>query len=136
MSLSLDYIGKLAIVLIVTATIVGIMFSLEADISAMPMIDNLDDSRNIEEDLVEVSGPDQIANFIDICASETSDSLSDKTCFIVRHQDSSFNITEPESEIGNSMETDLEDVSFQKEYTRELVTISYRISDDTIVVEE
>lgn len=136
MSLSLDYIGKLAIVLIVTATIVGIMFSLESDITTLPMIDNLDESSDVEENLVEVSGPEQLANFVDICASQTSDSLSDETCFIVRHESSSFNITDPESEIGNSMETDIEDVDFQNDYNRELVTISYRISDDTIVVEE
>lgn len=119
------------------SVIVGVMVSMESDLRNLPMLDGFDNELDADDHLVEASNPGQIADFIDICRSETVDSVTDETCFIVRHSDSSFDIDDPKNDIGSEMETDEDNVVFVgNEYEREVLTITFRVADNEIVVEE
>lgn len=139
MAISLDYMGKLVIVMIVVAVSVGIISEFRGQ------IDNNLDGLNTGEDkkgleIIEVSGADaegKVSDLITLCYERSLErGFEDFQCFLARKKSGDFNLNK------NDLENRLDDNVNQStrfeanNYDRDSIVIRYSVSPDKVVVEK
>jgi len=139
MAISLDYMGKLVIVMIVVAVSIGIISEFRGQ------IDNNLDGLNQDEDkegleIVEVSGADterKISDLITLCYERSLErGFEDFQCFLARKDSGDFGLNK------NNLENRLEDKVNQStkfeasKYDRESIIIRYAVRPNKVVVEK
>ncbi len=86
--MSLEYIAKLVIILVVVSVVIGMIYSFRKDI--MKQWDTIA-SPNLDEDIdtnaAFIEGPfnaDDFAHFIELCWVETRDAEDERVCFVLK----------------------------------------------------
>lgn len=131
--LSLEFMGRLFIILVVISVVLSIIIGLEGDV--LGFFDQVDDGDPGDEGLVEVQSGEQIANFIEICYSENSASFEDEDCFMARHPTDSFDLNE--GDISEHVDLDEDNYEFRNgNYDRELIVLRYDFDQDSVVIED
>jgi hypothetical protein len=135
MSLALDYMGKFIIVMVVVGVVISILLGMQSDFSQLPFDTGNNNSDTGNNEIVEASNAGDVADFVDICVSDTVDAVSDVNCFVIRHPDSSFNLDK--SSIESEIESEDVEVEFlDNTYNREIITVRYDVSRDKVVIEK
>jgi hypothetical protein len=135
MSLALDYMGKFIIVMVVVGVVISILLGMQSDFSQLPFDTGNNNSDTGNNEIVEASNAGDVADFVDICVSDTVDAVSDLNCFVIRHPDSSFSLDK--SSIESEIESEDVEVKFlDNTYNREIITVRYDVSRDKVVIEK
>lgn len=135
MSLALDYMGKFIIVLVVVGVVIGILMGLQSDFGNLPFDTGNNNSDSGSNEIVEASSAGDVADFIDICVSDTVDAVSDVNCFIIRHPESAFSLDK--ESIESEIESDGSEIEFLDDtFDREIITVRYDVSRNLVVIEK
>lgn len=139
MAISLDYMGKLVIVMIVVAVSVGIITQFRGQID-----DNIDGLNNGEDEegleIIEVSDSNpegKISDLITLCYERSLENgFEDFSCFLARKESGDFNINK--NDIQNKLDNDVnQSTRFDHNtYGRDSIVIRFSVTPDKVVVEE
>lgn len=135
MSLSLEYVGKFAIILVAVAIGVGLIVSLQSDVEGVAPDLGDDD---LDSEIVDIDNDAaEVASLVRMCYSESRDRQHESfVCFMARSEDGSFSLSsgDIEAELDDSIAeyTEFPDDSFD----RETIIIRYSVSSEAVVVEE
>ncbi len=87
--MSLEYIAKMMIVLVVVAVVIGMIYNFRGDImEKWKVIANPDENDDIDTNAAFIEGgpfsPDDFAHFIELCWVETRDAKDSRVCFVLK----------------------------------------------------
>lgn len=138
MALSLDYIGKLTIILIVVAVSIGMIVEFRDQIeNTTPTTGQPDEDSGLEIVQVEGNSVTEIANLINLCYQRSLEQgYEDISCFVARKDSGSFDIdsSEIEEQLGEDV---AEATQFEAStYNRDSIIIQYRTRPEKVVVEK
>ncbi|AOV94769.1 hypothetical protein AQV86_02480 [Nanohaloarchaea archaeon SG9] len=139
MAMSLDYIGKLVIILVVIAVSIGMITEFRDQINnTTPTPGNGNDDPGLEIVQVESSNSlSKVANLITLCHQRSLEQgYEDLSCFIARIDSGSFDLES--SEIENELNEDTaEKVEFKAStYDRDSIIIQYEVASQKVIVEK
>lgn len=138
MALSLDYIGKLTIILIVVAVSIGMIVEFRDQIeNTTPTTGQPDEDPGLEIVQVEGNSVTETANLINLCYQRSLEQgYEDISCFVARKDSGSFDIDS--SEIEEQLEDDVaEATQFEAStYDRDSIIIQYRTRPEKVIVEK
>lgn len=139
MAISLDYMGKLVIVMIVVAVSVGIITQFRGQIDDnLEGITQNDDQEGLE--IVEVSSNNaerRVSDLITLCYERSLErGYEDFSCFLARVESGDFNLDRADLENRVSDEVNQSTSFKQNTYTRDSIVIRYSVTSDKVVVEE
>ncbi len=138
MALSLDYLGKLVIVLIVVAVSVGMIMEFRGQIEGTTPDPGNDDDPGLE--IVEVAGSSsttKVADLITLCHQRSLEKgYEDLSCFVARKKSGNFNLDA--STLEEQLEPDVnQSTEFEAStYDRSSIIIQYSVASQKVVVKE
>lgn len=90
MSMSLDYMGRFALILIAVAVGVGLIMTLQGDIGDW-VPDDVGDDERVDSEVVNAQTAGDIANLVTLCYQESRERPHESfVCFIARHDSGTF----------------------------------------------
>jgi len=139
MAMSLDYMGKLVIIMVVIAVSIGIITQFRGQID--DNLDNLDQGEDRPGlEIIEISGPSpvrKISDLVSICYQRSlKRGFEDFPCFLARKDSGSFALDKADLEDNLENEVNQSTVFKQDSYTRDSLVIKYSVKTDKVIVEE
>ncbi len=137
MSLSLEYIGKLFMILVALAIGVGLIMTIQGDVN--DWIPDLGGEKDdLDSEFVDVGNDAaEIASLINMCYSESRERRYESfNCFLARSEDGTFSLSaaDIESELSNTLQENTE--FLDDTFDRETIVIRYDVSHEAVVVEK
>ncbi|MFB6174646.1 MAG: hypothetical protein ABEJ87_01575 [Candidatus Nanohalobium sp.] len=140
MSMSLDYLGKLVIVLVVVAVAIGMITTFREQVEDTKPTPGGDQGPGLE--IVKISGGhsnavSKVANLITLCHQRSlNKGFKDLSCFVARKQSGSFSITP--SELKAKLETSVENATTFRAstYDRSSIIINYDARPKKVIVKK
>jgi len=139
MAISLDYMGKLVIVMIVVAVSIGIISEFRGQINDnIEGLNQEDDETGLEIVEVSDSSPVQkVSDLVSICYQRSLErGFEDFSCFLARKQSGSFNLNKADIENELDDEVNQSTIFEENTYTRDSIVIRYSVTPGKVVVEE
>lgn len=139
MALSLDYLGKLVIVLVAVAVSIGMIIEFRGQIEgATPTPGDNKNDPGLE--IVKVSGSNslsKVADLITLCHQRSLEKgYEDISCFVARKETGSFNLNSADiqSQLSNDVNQSTEFKA--STYERSSIIIQYKVASQQVVVKE
>lgn len=138
MTLSLDYLGKLTIILIVIAVSIGMIMEFRSQVENTTPTPGSDEDPGLEiVQVEETNSINKVASLITLCYERSLDQgYEDFSCFVARKDTGGFDIEA--SEIENHLEESVSDSTKFKAstYDRDSIIIQYDVNSDKVVVKK
>jgi hypothetical protein len=139
MDMSLDYMGKLVIVMVVVAVSVGIITQFRAQID--DNLGRLGDNDQTEEglEIIEVSGNSEakVADAITLCYERSLErSYEPFECFLIRNSSGDFSISSTDLEDRLTDEVEQSTNFKSSNYNMQTIIVKYEVPAEKVVVEQ